>query len=136
MKWEVSGVDRRTGGDRKAVIEAENEASAREHASHRGLVVESVRQTHAKAIIGDGDSAAPPQYLGLTVSSWIFAAVAVLLIIPGLVLLVLSTFMTKPLAPLIVSASVLASGLISAAIFFGAAAACAALRDIARNSWK
>lgn len=50
MKWEVSGADRNTGEDRSAIIEADNEESARRRGARAGLMVADVR------IIEDGDS--------------------------------------------------------------------------------
>lgn len=43
MKWEASGADRATGEERRLVIEADDEASARRRANRAGVMVADVR---------------------------------------------------------------------------------------------
>ena len=43
MQWEVTGADRQTGQERRVLIDADDEASARRRANRRGVLVSEAR---------------------------------------------------------------------------------------------
>jgi type II secretory pathway component PulF len=144
-QYRVDGADSVTGFDRTLMVEAMNESEARASATAQGLFVSGVFQQYNNK--PQYSSTTPtvkvPDYVGLSISAFVLRILAILIALGGLLggALMAITMIhqmgaeSTPLALLLAGLYFIAPVAI-AAIFYGASAACIALQDIARNSFK
>jgi membrane protein YdbS with pleckstrin-like domain len=65
MNWEVTGADRDSGAERKLIVDADDEASARRRASRQNLMVADLRPLEADDSVA-GKRVAPPRHAAVT----------------------------------------------------------------------
>lgn len=144
--WIVTGADESSGQDRSERIYAHSADAAETFAREKGLLVASV--TLAPVLAMQSKTAATastiPDYAGLRAGKTLLMALAVInfgLMVVGLLRIAVSLLTLNsngfPMGFLIGEAlTVTFAFAISGVVLLAASAACAALRDIARNSWR
>jgi len=150
--WIIDGADERTGEDVRVRVSAESRSAALREAQKRRILVASISPAvddtlsyAAQADLHQRRRRAPPSYGGLTIASTVIGIIAGLYYGGGAVLLVLSLIRMARLPierspeDTVMALGSLMFGIVSfgaGAVFHGIAAACVALRDMARNSWR
>lgn len=128
MRWTVSGADRNNGNPRSMVVEADTREDATRTANIDGLVVADCSPIDTLVPQHEPEH---PRYDGLTATSRMMSVAGLLLVLVGLAALIGGV--AKGYVEIAISG---VSSLIFGVLYFGAASALEALRDIARNSWR
>ena len=143
MKWRVEGASRQTGQDITATVDARDEEAAREFARQKGIIVAAIGPVPEVVDYTPTPTVAPvkiPRYTGLEFASSISLAFSIISYVSAIASLVAVFIMiakkTGDRETFSLAVQGVFGGVFSGLILQAISAGLAALRDIARNSWK